>query len=270
MPPEREPKAPSKAMAAHVQKAVSGAFQAKQAPGAARVVAPHVQRAVGSLVQAKVGPAAHLRAVVSAAQAKGAGAAASTGRQPATHRARHSFAVQRMLGTGEMGFDELKVPTGYGSVSLKATVNGYSVGDAWSKKYTFTEDTEHAEDACVDFVEHCAFWIGLGKYPPEPSDTLKAVIDSMAKDAKMHLVINELTASPCSTKRGTCGKRNTTGCTERLIGLVGFLKGLGYKSISISVSAGHYYQPQGVGSAKAKSEAAKGDLEAAGITVTIG
>ncbi len=299
MPRKHEPRSPSsphsgmggRPLAPHVLQAVSGAFQAKPAPGGFRAVAPHVQRAVGQLVQAKVGPAAHLRAVVSAAQAKGIGATSTT-RQPAAHvaavvtparraafelppavaahRARRSFAVQRMLGTGEMGFDELKVPTGYGSVSLKATVNGYSVGDAWSKSYTFAEDTEHAEDACVDFVEHCAFWIGQGKYPPNPSDTLKAVIDSMAKNAKMHLVITELTASPCSTKRGTCQKRNTTGCTERLIGLVGMLKELGYKSISISVSADHYYQPQGVEGAKKRSESAKGDLEAAGITVTIG
>lgn len=286
-------------MAPHVQQALQALAQSKAMPGGGRAVAAHVQRAVAGAMQPKAapqtrpaaGPAAHLRAVVSAAQAKGLAGAAAV-RQPAarvppvTSPARRAVeasprgvvaswparfpALQRSkVGTGDLGFEELKKPTGYGSVSLKATVNGFSVGDAWSKKYTHTEDTEHAEDAAVDFVEYCALWIGWKKYPPDASTALKSVIDSMAKDAKMQLEITDLTASPCSTAQGTCKKKNSKGCSERLIALKEQLKKDGYKTVSISVSAAHYYQPQGVDGAKKKSEAAKGDLEKAGITVTI-
>jgi hypothetical protein len=211
---------------------------------------------------------AHLRAVLSAAQAKGLTRAPAV--QPTASRPARFLVVQRAaVGVGELGFAGLAAPAGYGAVSLRATVNGFSVGDAWSREYKFTEDTEHAEDAVVDFLEFCVFWIKLRRYPPDASATLRSVIDSMAQHSRAHVAITDLTASPCSSERGTCKKRNISGCTDRLIGLKEFLAGSGFQDISISVSADHYYQPQGIDEAKAKSQAAKADLEKAGISVAI-
>jgi len=101
------------------------------------------------------------------------------------------------------------MPTGYGSVSLQASINGIALGDAWSKKTTYAESTEHAEDAVVDYVQSCVFAISLGSYPSNATSVMKEVIDSMASTATMKLIINNLTASPCSDKHGT-NKKN--GC----------------------------------------------------------
>ena len=176
--------------------------------------------------------------------------------------------IQAMWAGGDLGFAGRKLPTGYGSVSLQASINGIALGDAWSQKTTYAESTEHAEDAVIDYVQQCAYAIGMQGYPSFVTPTMKKVIDSMATSAKMNLVISNLTASPCSDKRGTNKKTDAAGCTERLIKLKEDLEKQNY-TVSITVNADHYYQPQGVVNAKAQSKKAADDLKAAKIAVNI-
>jgi hypothetical protein len=53
-----------------------------------------------------------------------------------------------------LGFGDRSRPSPYRTVFLKASINGYSLGDAWSIRTTHSEGTEHAEDAVVDLVGH--------------------------------------------------------------------------------------------------------------------
>jgi hypothetical protein len=153
--------------------------------------------------------------------------------------------VQRAsVGKGVLGFEDLKIPTGYGAVTLTASLNGTDLGHAWSKKTTYSKGTEHAEDALVDFIEELEF------------------LSPQVFTAGKTLVINGLTASPCSKARGTCDKPDMTGCTERLIELAG-------RGFKIMVNADHYYQPSGVVDAKNKSKQACEDMKKAGITVNV-
>jgi len=160
-------------------------------------------------------------------------------------------AIQRML-----GFGHLKEPTGYGSVSLSATLNGVDIGKAWSRQTTYSSGTEHAEDALVDLIEAGEL---AAEYGLVDEDAKK--VAELLKNGKV-LVINNLTASPCSTKRGTCTKDDLKGCTERLIELAN-------RGYTIAVNAEHYYQPKGVDEAKAKSIAACKDMVNAGIKVKV-
>jgi hypothetical protein len=146
-----------------------------------------------------------------------------------------------------MGFESKTAPTGYGSVSLTATMGTLDLGAAWSQKTTYASGTEHAEDALVDTIE-----------------TLHFQAENMGRevDKSIPIVISNLTASPCSSTVGTCSKGDTEGCTERLIGLA-------KEGHKITINADHYYQPKGVKDAKAKSKAACEQMRKAGITVNI-
>jgi len=166
---------------------------------------------------------------------------------------------------GTMGFQGLKIPTGYGAVKLKAKVNGIDVGDAWSKKTTYSQGTEHAEDAVVDYIEclemSVEFSINMLKNPGDLPVIQSMQLNKFNKKGNT-LVIENLTASPCSKTLGTCDKPDMVGCAERLIELT-------KRGWTVSVSADHYYQPQGVVDAKNLSKQAAQAMEKAGITVVI-
>ena len=160
--------------------------------------------------------------------------------------ARASRVLQRAQEAApSLGFAGLQAPTGYGAVSLSATLGGQNLGNAWSRQTTYSEGTEHAEDALVDYIE-----------------TLEFGAHYRGVTLKKDLVINNLTASPCSKRRGTCTKPDMTGCAERLIELAN-------RGFQITVNADHYYQPHGVDDAKNRSIQACADMTAAGITVNI-
>lgn len=159
--------------------------------------------------------------------------------------ARASRVLQRAAEEPSIGFEGLQAPTGYGAVSLSATLGGQNLGNAWSRQTTYSDGTEHAEDALVDYIEQLE---------------MSAHYDNVT--LKKDLVINNLTASPCSKRRGTCKKADIAGCAERLIELAN-------RGFHITVNADHYYQPHGVDDAKNKSRQACDDMTAAGITVHI-
>lgn len=164
----------------------------------------------------------------------------------------------------DLGFGNKREPWGYGSVVLSATFNGIDIGKAWSVQPTYTEDTEHAEDVVVDFVERVLFYIFLKRYPSD--NTNEAALKPFVKEAAengIKLTINKLTASPCSSRYGTCKKENMIGCAERLIWLAKI-------GIQITVNADHYYQPTAlVANAKDLSALACQDMRKAGIVVNI-
>jgi hypothetical protein len=175
-----------------------------------------------------------------------------------------------LYGSGSLGFQGLKVPTGYGSVSLKASINGIDLGNAWSKKTTYSEGTEHAEDAVVDLVEQieAAVEFPINMFASGLDvNVINSVQANKLNNKANTLVIDNLTASPCSRARGTCDKPDLVGCAERLIALAKRNEnGVTWK---ITVNANHLYQPQGVANAKQRSAEAVQDMQNAGITVNV-
>jgi hypothetical protein len=164
------------------------------------------------------------------------------------------------------GFGNSKLPTGYGVVSCKATLNGYELGVCWSKKTTYSEGTEHAEDAVCDHMQSLLFALGGFQMP----EGIVADLHYVIPNGKNLLEITDLTASPCSssTTPKTCNKPDTAGCTERLIELIDEWRQDGYK-LQISIQADHYYQPKISGAKRASAQAVEA-LEDAGIAVSIG
>lgn len=144
-----------------------------------------------------------------------------------------------------LGFGDKNKPKGYGSVSLEATLGGFDLGSAWSQKTTYSEGTEHAEDALCDLAEMIVW-----------------EAERQKKDFCKDLVIKNLTATPCSSKYDTCKKGDMVGCTERLIELAeqGFV---------ITIYADHYYQPKGMKGAKEASKKAVKMLEDKKIKVYV-
>lgn len=160
-----------------------------------------------------------------------------------------------------LGFWHLKEPTGYGSVKLKASINGIDIGSAWSHKAKYDEGSEHAEDNVIEYVQSLFLASELNL---KVSDLDRSVIQSIYDNKKVEVLITNLTASPCSSKRGTTKEKE--GCAEKLIELLNDYK---KANISIAITADHYYQPKNVEDAKAKSKKACKDLRNAGIKVTI-
>jgi len=144
------------------------------------------------------------------------------------NRAAATFTVVQRSSEG-LGFGDKKKPTGYGSVSLEATLGGFDLGMAWSQKTTYSKGSEHAEDALCDLCE-----------------AIEWEAERQNKDFKKDLVVKNLTASPCSSTYGTCTKGDMDGCAERLIELAG-------RGFVITIYADHYYQPKNVEDAKKKS-----------------
>ncbi|MFC9926917.1 DUF4157 domain-containing protein [Streptomyces sp. NPDC127190] len=146
------------------------------------------------------------------------------------------------------------------SVTLQATLNGVAIG-TFSSETTPYSPGDHAEDQLVDEIE-----ASIGGLYGNP-----AVQQALnAGQGGAHTLHISLTASPCSTARGTCTKIDgAEGCSERLIALAQH----GYQghTFAITVRAHHLYQPrlEGVDSRQA-SQQAVGDMTAAGITVQIG
>lgn len=172
-------------------------------------------------------------------------------------------------GEGVLGFAEKKKPGGYGSVSLKATLNGFDLGHTWSQSPTYTEDAEHAEDALVDFIQMIEAYLSEGNpaYLPkelqEDEVLMNALLESIYKNKQRNLIITDLTASPCSQAFGTNKKVNDSGCAEKLIELKKHYK------YEITIYAEHYYQPNFVGDAKKRSIKAVKMMQDAGIKVNI-
>jgi hypothetical protein len=172
--------------------------------------------------------------------------------------------------------DDLNPPTGYGSVSLKVLINGFNLGDAWSRKTTYSKGTEHAEDAVVDLVEQyeaaVEFPNSAGFSTGLDPNILNSVRNNLAANLPNTLVIQDLTSSPCSSKHGTCKKGDLDGCAERLIELIRPTpsNGPGIRW-QITITADHYYQPriEGVNDTKGKSALAVRDMRTAGIMVNI-
>jgi len=164
------------------------------------------------------------------------------------------------------GFGNAKLPKGYGTVSCKVTLNGHELGVCWSKKTTYCEGTEHAEDAVCDHMEGILFGLAGFQMP----EGIVADIRHVEPNGNNTLEITELTASPCSssTQPKTSSKPDTVGCTERLIELKEMWRRDGYK-LSISVEADHLYQPR-IRGGKAASATAVQALIDAGISVSLG
>jgi hypothetical protein len=155
-------------------------------------------------------------------------------------------------------------PTGYGAVTLSATLNGYDLGTTWSRQTTYSEGTEHAEDQLVDLIEAlegAAAGYSIFTRDLQGIPNLTAVTASVQNGGKA-LVINNLSASPCSSTEGTCDKGDCEGCAERL-------RGLAKRGYMIRISCDHYYQPKGVEDAKQKSKNACTAMMGDGITITV-
>jgi hypothetical protein len=153
-------------------------------------------------------------------------------------------------------------------VFCSATLNGVSLGAAWSSKspYLAENASEHAEDAVVDYIE----WLEvLNELSSARHGVDQETINLAASlSVKRVLVISGLTASPCSsTPRGdskvvtTTKKDKAQGCTERLIGLA-------KRGYVIAINADHYYQGGGAGGKEASIEACEA-MKSAGIKVVI-
>ena len=214
--------------------------------------------AVGAAVGARVGGAvgALLGAAVGAAVGALLGAAVGP-RTPSPSAAQlyPAVAIQQVAGRGRgpMGFEGYAKPKGYGSVSLTASLNGHDLGDSWSRQAP-DEETDHAEDALLDHIQFLE-GVRAGTFRPLYADD---ITHAGSLNYGRNLVIN-LTASPCSTLRGTTGKTDP-GCAERLIELAN-------AGWTITVNAHHYYQPGEGG--KNRSRLACADMRMAGITVNI-
>lgn len=164
------------------------------------------------------------------------------------------------------GFGNAKLPTGYGTVSCKVTLNGHELGVCWSKQTTYCDGTEHAEDAVCDHMQSILFGLDGFQMP----EGVVADIRHVRTHGNNELEITELTASPCSssTNPKTSSKPDTVGCTERLIELKNMWENDGYQ-LTISIEADHLYQPRIRGAKAASVEAAKA-LIAAGISIKVG
>lgn len=184
---------------------------------------------------------------------------ASAIRPPPT---RFGSGAGKVAQASSLGFSHLKEPTGYGSVSLNAAINGSDIGKAWSRKTTYT-DTEHAEDAVVDYIE----WLEMGlEFPAIARDfspTDLKIAQSLSHQKR--LVITNLSASPCSSSTGTFkGGQKGCGCAERLIELA-------ERGWSITIGADHYYQPQHMNPSDGKEASAQACemMKKAGIGVVV-
>ncbi|MFI1360637.1 DUF4157 domain-containing protein [Streptomyces sp. NPDC020898] len=147
------------------------------------------------------------------------------------------------------------------SVTLQATLNGIAIG-TFSSETTPYSPGDHAEDQMVDEIESAIAGL-YGK--PAVTQALAA-----GQQGTQHTLGIRLTASPCSSTRGTCAKADRSeGCAERLIELA--QRGYNGHTFTISVRAHHLYQPRlpGVDSKQASTHALS-DMAAAGIAVTIG
>lgn len=188
-----------------------------------------------------------------------AGAARQSGSATATAMTATTTAAHVQRTHYEPG-DTVTAHPGF-SVRLQATLNGIAIG-TFSSETTPYSPGDHAEDQMVDEIESAI--AGLYGNP--------AVIQALAagQQGTQHTLGIRLTASPCSSTRGTCAKADRAeGCAERLIELA--QRGHDGHTFTISVRAHHLYQPRlnGVDSKQASTHALA-DMAAAGIAVTIG
>jgi hypothetical protein len=182
--------------------------------------------------------------------------AAQVQRTPATPAARLQGAnVQRVhYSAGEA----VTAHPGF-TVTLRATLNGHRIG-TFSSETTPYSPGDHAEDQMVDEIEAT-----IANLQPN-----RAVQRALADiQGRRHILEIDLTASPCSSRRGTAAKADRAeGCAERLIELAehGYL-GHHFK---IYLNAHHLYRPGGVSDSKRKSEKAMQDMAHSGIRASIG
>ncbi|MFD4477789.1 hypothetical protein ACFWPU_16975 [Streptomyces sp. NPDC058471] len=112
-------------------------------------------------------------------------------------------------------------------------------------------------DSEIDYYE--------GSYDP---DSVMSTGVPRSRGGMRHQLALQITASPCSTTHGTSRKPHGDGCAERLIDYAE--NGYRGHKFTISMTAHHYYQPQGVRGAKDKSRSAVRDMRNAGIHVSVG
>lgn len=147
------------------------------------------------------------------------------------------------------------------SVTLHATLNGMPIG-TFSSETTPYSPGDHAEDQLVDELQTATGMPSLGN---------QQVVQALAAgNGNAHTLNIRLTASPCSTARGTCTKTDGgEGCSERLIDLA--QNGINGHTFAITLRAHHLYQPRldNINSRQA-STAAMADLNNAGVNASIG
>lgn len=257
------PNTPGRPLAPHVQTAIARGQGVGVQPktvgkeGGDRQLAAHVQAAIARsepvqpalAVPGRFQGAEHLRSVLAASvQRKATPTAWNSPRRVRSTMVPRGWRTLQpsAMATGDLGFADLKIPTGYGSMVLKAKICGHDVGDAWSRSTTYSEGAEHAEDALVDQVELIEL----------------SLRDQKLSKRAMTIEVTGLTATPCSSTRGTCDKPDMVGCAERLIELA-------KRGWKISIQADHYYQPKGVANAKEKSKLACKDMIKAGMKIAV-
>lgn len=162
------------------------------------------------------------------------------------------------------------------SLHGRLRIGGAAPIDQWaiseSSRYTLDGgdvrmERDHAEDEFIGWSETKlgAFFDGVIRPNYQPAGPVPA-----GHIFEIEMSLFGLTASPCSSAHGTSNK--PLGCTEELIDLAtNNLPGLPY-AFQITVEADHYYQPSHLTRAvgRAASQAAVADMQAAGITVTVG
>ena len=149
------------------------------------------------------------------------------------------------------------------TTTVTATLNGHPIG-SWTSETTAQSDHDHAEDQMLDYLDQ---EIDYYESSYDPNSVMSTGVPRTRGGMRHQLALN-ITASPCSKTRGTSRKSHGDGCAERLIDYAE--NGYRGHKFTISMSAHHYYQPQGVSGAKDKSKAAVRDMRGAGINVSVG
>ncbi|MEU3742643.1 hypothetical protein AB0E78_37020 [Streptomyces sp. NPDC032198] len=149
------------------------------------------------------------------------------------------------------------------TTTVVATLNGHPIGQ-WTSETTAQSDNDHAEDQMLDYLDSEIDYYE-GSYDP---DSVMSTGVPRIRGGMRHQLALQITASPCSTTHGTSRKPHGDGCAERLIDYAE--NGYRGHKFTISMTAHHYYQPQGVRGAKDKSRSAVRDRRNAGIHVSVG
>ncbi|MEZ0111772.1 hypothetical protein ABH920_005790 [Catenulispora sp. EB89] len=162
-------------------------------------------------------------------------------------------------------------------VILSASLNGVHLGHYTSETSTWSP-RDHAEDQLCDEIEKAIYFASSGHLATATSeaggDVLSALTRRMNEGKNSHTLRIRLSASPCSTRRGTTTKHEgEDGCAERLIYLARMKFGNDRKQrIKIKIKADHLYRPNHMrgSEARAASRAAISDMQAAGIEIEAG
>lgn len=161
-------------------------------------------------------------------------------------------------------------------VILNASLNGVRLGHYTSETSTWSP-RDHAEDQLCDEIERAIMFASSGHLNVATmdagGDVLEAISQRMYEGKNSHTLRVTLSASPCSTRRGTTTKHEgEDGCAERLIYLAKMKFGRHKdQRIKIKIKAHHLYRPSHLrgSEAKAASRAAVNDMRSAGIEIDV-